>query len=197
MKYIHCTENKVVVLQYNFYPSPPCDAYMRQWIESVLVQIMACRLLGAKPLSKPMLGCCQLNPQEQTSVIFFYQNFSFMKMLLNTSSAKWRPICPRGDQLIPHHTMYISSTPRDFIRSLFVLRFTYTPRHYKCPWSHLSHHKTTKRHTVHTNVSWPNPKQWVIVHTSDLVVIKRQSTYILSIITRKWVNSKHTAPRIV
>ena len=26
---------------------------------------MACRLFGAKPLSQPMLGYCQLNPQEQ------------------------------------------------------------------------------------------------------------------------------------
>ena len=29
---------------------------------SALVQIMACRLFGAKPLSKPMLGYCQLDP---------------------------------------------------------------------------------------------------------------------------------------
>ena len=31
---------------------------------------MACRLFGAKPLSKPMLGYCQLDHQEQTSVKF-------------------------------------------------------------------------------------------------------------------------------
>ena len=31
---------------------------------------MACRLFGAKPLSKPMLGYCQLDPYEQTSVKF-------------------------------------------------------------------------------------------------------------------------------
>ena len=36
--------------------SPPGAAYMRQWIRSALVQIMACRLLGAKPLSNAMLG---------------------------------------------------------------------------------------------------------------------------------------------
>ena len=41
------------------------------------------------------------------------------------------------------------------------------------------------RHTAHTIVSWPNPKQWVIVHTSDLMMIIRQSIYILSIITRE------------
>ena len=31
--------------------------------------------------------------------------------------------------------------------------------------------KNTKRHTAHTIVSWPNPKQWVIVHTPDLMMI--------------------------
>ena len=50
--------------------SPPSAAYRRQWIGSALVHIMACRLFGAKPLSKPMLGYCQLDPIEQTSVKF-------------------------------------------------------------------------------------------------------------------------------
>ena len=45
-------------------------SYMRQWIGSALVQIMACRLSGAKPLSSPVLGYCQLDPGEQTSVKF-------------------------------------------------------------------------------------------------------------------------------
>ena len=36
--------------------------YMCQWIRSALVQIMACRLFGTKPLSKPMLSYCQLDP---------------------------------------------------------------------------------------------------------------------------------------
>ena len=35
--------------------SPPSAVYMRQWIGSVSVQIMACRLVGAKPLSESML----------------------------------------------------------------------------------------------------------------------------------------------
>ena len=35
--------------------SPPSAVYMRQWIWSVLVQIMACRLFSAKSLSKPLL----------------------------------------------------------------------------------------------------------------------------------------------
>ena len=57
-----------VISAFNSYP--PSAAYMRQWIGSALVQIMACRLFGAKPLSKPTLGYCQLNPKEQTSVKF-------------------------------------------------------------------------------------------------------------------------------
>ena len=36
----------------------PSVAYMREWIESALVQIMAYRLFGTKPLSKPMPGHC-------------------------------------------------------------------------------------------------------------------------------------------
>ena len=46
--------------------SPPNAAYMCQWIGSALVQIMVCRLFGTKPLSKPMLGYCPLDHQEQT-----------------------------------------------------------------------------------------------------------------------------------
>ena len=43
-------------------------------------------------------------------------------------------------------------------------------------------HKNIERHTARTIVSWPNPKQWVIVHTSDLMMIIRQSIYPLRII---------------
>ena len=56
------TMNNVVLLSTMINSSPPCAAYMRQWIGSASVQIMACRLFGAKPLSEPMLGYCQLDP---------------------------------------------------------------------------------------------------------------------------------------
>ena len=36
----------------------PSDAYMQCWTVSSLVQMMACRLFGAKPLSEPMLEYC-------------------------------------------------------------------------------------------------------------------------------------------
>ena len=46
-------------------------AYMRWWIGSALVQIMACRLDGTKPLSEPMLSYCQLHPEEYISMNFY------------------------------------------------------------------------------------------------------------------------------
>ena len=42
--------------------SPPSAAYVRQWIRSVLVQILACHLFCAKPSSEQMLECCYLDP---------------------------------------------------------------------------------------------------------------------------------------
>ena len=61
--------------------SPTSAAYMRRWTGSALVQKMACRIFGAEPLSEPMLGFCQLDTKEQ--------NFSFTKMHVKISSAKW------------------------------------------------------------------------------------------------------------
>ena len=54
--------------------------------------------------------------------------------------------------------------------------------------------KNTERHTAHTIVSWPNPKQWVSVHTSDLMMIIRQIIYILSIITWEMGKLKTHSP---
>ena len=56
--------------KFGFNSSPPSAAYMRQWISSLLVQIMTCRLLGPKPLCNPVLGHCQLDSKVQTSMKF-------------------------------------------------------------------------------------------------------------------------------
>ena len=40
---------------------------MGRWTGSALVQVMACRLFGTKPLPEPMLNYYQFNPQQQTS----------------------------------------------------------------------------------------------------------------------------------
>ena len=64
-----------------------------------LVQIMACRLDGAKPLSEPMLEYCWLGPWEQTSppseILIEIRPFSFKRMHWKMSSEKWCPFCLR------------------------------------------------------------------------------------------------------
>ena len=77
--------------------SPPSAASLSQWIWSALVQTMAYHLFGARPLIKPILGYCQLDPKE---ILIKIQNVSFTKMHLKISSAKWRPFCPGRDKLI-------------------------------------------------------------------------------------------------
>ena len=54
-----------------------------------------------------------------------------------------------------------------------------------------------KIHTAHTIASWPNTKLWVIVHTSDLMMMIRQSIYIFSIITREMGQLKKQPSHIV
>ena len=73
------------VVEYMLNSSPPSAAYMRHWIRSTLVQIMACCLFGAKPLFKPMLRYCQLDPYEQTSVKFLskYKTFHLWNAPVN------------------------------------------------------------------------------------------------------------------
>ena len=61
--------------------SPHSAAYMRQWIGSALVQIMACRLFATKPLPEVMLAYWQPDSWEHTAVkfvskykLFFHEN---------------------------------------------------------------------------------------------------------------------------
>ena len=74
---------------------PPKAAYMRQCIGSALVQVMAWRWTGNKPLPEPKLPYCQLNSWEQISVKFKSKSFSFKKMLLKLLSAKMVTILSR------------------------------------------------------------------------------------------------------
>ena len=67
--------------------SPSSAAYMRQWTRTALVQVMTCRLFGAKSLPEPMLTYCQLNPQKQISVKYESKYKTF-----NT----WQGIWKRG-----------------------------------------------------------------------------------------------------
>ena len=88
---LSCTEH-----HYRSFLTPLSAAYTRQWTGSTLVQVMASRLFGAKPLPEPMVAFCQLDPWEQISVKFeseFYHCHP-RKCLLS----EWRPFCPGGDE---------------------------------------------------------------------------------------------------
>ena len=76
--------------------SPSSSAYMRQWLGSALVQIMAWRLFGAKPLSKPTLGYCQLDPKEQTSVKFQSKYKTF-----HSRKRTWKYRLRKGGHFVP------------------------------------------------------------------------------------------------
>ena len=89
-----------MLLNLNTQSYPPSAAYMCQWIGSSLVQVMACRLLGAKPLPEPMLPYCQLNSWEQISVKFEPEFYHFQKMHLKMWSPKIAAILSRGNELI-------------------------------------------------------------------------------------------------
>ena len=73
---------------------------MCQRTGSALVQVMACRSFGAKPLPEPMLKYCQLDPWKHTSVKFESKyKTSIHENVSELSSAKLRPFLSRGNEL--------------------------------------------------------------------------------------------------
>ena len=60
-----CWENMKIRMQITH---PPSAAYTRRWTGSRMVSMMACRLVGTKPLSKLMVFSCQSPSPEQTTI---------------------------------------------------------------------------------------------------------------------------------
>ena len=83
-------------------PSPPGVAYMYQWIEPALIQVITCHMFGIKPLREVMLTYGQSGPSEQISVKFIsnYKMFIRKNAFENDGHLKWRPFCPMGNELI-------------------------------------------------------------------------------------------------
>ena len=73
-------------------PPPPSAAYMCQKIGSILMQILPGFLLGARPLSKPMLDIPLGTSFSEISITI--RTFSIRKMRLEVSSTKWQSFCP-------------------------------------------------------------------------------------------------------
>ena len=87
---------------------------------------------------------------------------------------------------------FIPKGPINNIPALVQMMAWRRPRQQAIIWTD----KNIERHTAHTILSWPNPKQWRIVHTSNLMMIIRQSLLSQSSQGR-WVNWKRTVPYIV
>ena len=111
-------------------PSPPSAAYMHQWTGSSLVQVMACRLFGAKPLPEPIPAYCQLDSWKQISVKFESELYHFhsRKCIWKCRLPKWRPSCPGGNALMlkitrDHETVCL--TFLDFLQGVSLDRETF------------------------------------------------------------------------
>ena len=83
----------------------PNDAYMHHQPRPSLVQIMACCLFAAKPLSEPMLYYCQQDPLEKnvSQIVFQILTFWIKKMYMKMSG-KHQQFCLGFNAL---NTIYI------------------------------------------------------------------------------------------
>ena len=74
---------------------------MRQETGSALVQVMACRLFGAKTSPELILPYCKLDPKEQTSVKLEskYKTIYSLKCIWNYRLQKLTAIYPLRDEL--------------------------------------------------------------------------------------------------
>ena len=77
------------------------DAYMYHYNIPTLLQIMACRLFSAKPLSEPMLPYCQLDFREHISMKFHFRfkTFHSGKYTWKCCLPKWQPFGAVGNEL--------------------------------------------------------------------------------------------------
>ena len=99
-----------------FNSPPPRATYMRQWIGSALVQIMACRLFSAKPLSKPMPCYVNLGLRNklqwnfnQNTKLFIHRNASeniVCEMVAILSRRKWIKLPREGRWQTTHAFWY-------------------------------------------------------------------------------------------
>ena len=82
-----------------------CKAYMRQWTVSALIQIMVCRLVGAKPLPDPILTYHHQLEQNKNSGISIKIQWMFLNKRV------WKYHLPNGDHFVSA-SMYWVIFPR-------------------------------------------------------------------------------------
>ena len=67
-------------------------------------------------------------------------------------------------------TISTISTILAFMKGLYRLNQGFPRRQFLSTSIRVSINKNILRHTAHTIVSWPNSKQWLTIHTSDLMM---------------------------
>ena len=118
----------------------PSDAYLHQETKTSLVQVMAWRLFGAKPLIEPMMTYYQSDPWEQTLSIWPLETICFLKI----APAKWRPFCLGLNMHVA--TSGTWSTPRNQFLCSHIMPMVHNQRDVTSlttPWSHVSMFRIT------------------------------------------------------
>ena len=88
---------------YLVYPLRSGDAFVCHWSGSSLVQVMACRLFGAKPFTWTNGAILSIGHLGTNFGEFYlkFKHFRWIKMHSKMSSAKWRPFCLGLDVVSP------------------------------------------------------------------------------------------------
>ena len=80
--FCQCVSELVLWLKILFNLLRPSEVYVWQQTEPSLVQVVACHLFGAKPVSEPMMIYCQLNPKECISMKYLkFKSFHSRKCI--------------------------------------------------------------------------------------------------------------------
>ena len=91
----HLNESHIFSNKWIINSLQPSDEYMHQWVSSSSLQVMACHLIGDKPLPEPMLAYLWLIHWEQISTQFDSKHNNFSKIKWN-----WKCNLQKGDHLV-------------------------------------------------------------------------------------------------
>ena len=119
---------------------------MHRWTGSALVQVMACRLDGAKPLFEPMLTYCQLDHEEYISRKLYlkFKYFHSKKYVWTWCLRKWRPFCPGGDELMLFW--------HQIVTKLVLISHISIPPEIEVWWLKILEDKTWENQAMHDNI---------------------------------------------
>ena len=102
-------------------PSFPPVPYIRQGTGSVLLQVITCRLIGAKPLPEPMLTYCQLDPSEQTAMNFESKSKTFQAISwADVDPDLWHHLVSLGHNELPGRIMWFADFAPFISKSFYI-----------------------------------------------------------------------------